>query len=122
MGWNYIVDGWDGYDRILWALSLLGVRYTQYREGLETSGFWQSQESELRSRGCEPARLRKASFIHPVTKNHIFIEEYVVSQYPSLDKSNTMEVFVAPARYREGERPYFWDWTQYVRSSEKLAS
>lgn len=118
MGWNHVVSGWDTYEQHLWALRTLGVEYTECPKDLEELNLGYGQEKELRKQGHRPALLRKAFFVHPVTKRTIFIEEYAAYSY--YDRTDRIfRIIVDAARYREGERPWFRDWTVLSSPDEK---
>jgi len=115
---NHVVSGWDVYEQNLWALRLLGVEYTEYQVGLKTLYVGRAEENELRKTGCGPARLRKACFLHPITKCTIFIEEYAAHSY-SDQIGGVHRTLIDVVRYREGERPELDRWTKYYGPDEQ---
>lgn len=109
--------GWEEYDGFLSFLYRLGIPYVQLEQEWRNPGFWHGQERDLRKRGYEPARLRKAAYVHPITGKHIIIEEYV--RWWS-DNSDGCTYVIEIIRYRAGERPHLLDsWREYCQEYNK---
>lgn len=110
---NYRLVGWAEYDAFLLHLDRLGIKFLERKSEWRDPGLATPDERRiLREQGLEPARLRRASFVNPITRTEVFLEEYI-RWYRRSDLQPTV-VVIETVQYRAGERPPLHLWAESV--------